>query len=94
MSARSCVVCGESGHEFCDYFGPLFVRCDECGWMSRDELTMDVVNDLTGVCPVCGSARVVFGSDDAVGVTCNGCGDYFDDEAAFDGHVCADSVGE
>lgn len=64
MSERRCVVCGESGHEFCDYFGPLFVRCEACGWMSRDGFTMDVVNDQTGVCPVCGSDRVVFGSDE------------------------------
>lgn len=27
-------------------------------------------------------------------VTCNGCGDYFDDAALFDAHSCADSVGE
>lgn len=60
---RDCLVCGETGHESCDYFGPMFVRCSGCGFVTRDGYTMEVVNDITGVCPSCGGSALVFGQD-------------------------------
>ena len=38
----------------------MSVECSSCGWASSHEFTVEVVNDLTGVCPVCESGELVF----------------------------------
>lgn len=77
-------------------------RCDACGTNTFHDAVQRMVFSASGArmmwlwqCENHPLPEVVSDTDDCeAGVSCNGCGDYFDDGAAFDGHVCADSVGE
>lgn len=35
------------------YHGLIEVECIACKWMTKDESTMEMLNDLSGECPEC-----------------------------------------
>jgi Zn finger protein HypA/HybF involved in hydrogenase expression len=46
------------------YHGITEIKCEDCTFITTDEVTMEVINDQLGECPACASKTLRFSNTD------------------------------